>query len=370
MLVNRTRYMFTSTKLVSLVVLLSLGLAYQAFAGLVSGPMLTHVEMREARIWVQTDSEAQLTIRYRNLESGEEFTSASVEANPELGNTALLTLNAVEPGRRYSYQVLQDGTAVGDAAEFTSPTNYFDRNPPPDFRFAVGGSHYAIEEGFEPPYQLLGGGYGIFQSILQSEPKFMIWAGNTAHLRKSDYTTQAGTIKRFTTARQIDELAPLLSTVPNYAVWGSSDFSPREAGRHYAYRSIVESSFDAFWPRPVKIPGLEGRCSQFRYSDCEFFLLDVQSYRDLSTGLPAILGEAQINWLRNSLRQSDATFKFIISGAPALNPASNPSNLSYANREHTQLMDMLRAEKNTGTVLHQWRQISWGNDQTGPRQQL
>ena len=31
----------------------------------------------------------------------------------------------------------------------------------------------------------------------------MLWVGNTAHLRRSDYTTQSGVFKRYSTARSI-----------------------------------------------------------------------------------------------------------------------------------------------------------------------
>ena len=56
-------------------------------------------------------------------------------------------------------------------------------------KVAVGGARYVIEEGFEPP-QILGDGYNIFSAIAETQPNLMIWAGNTAHLRKSDWTTQ------------------------------------------------------------------------------------------------------------------------------------------------------------------------------------
>jgi alkaline phosphatase D len=60
------------------------------------------------------------------------------------------------------------------------------------------------------------------------------------------------------------------------------------------------------------------------------------------------LGKEQIEWLRQSLIQSEATFKIIIAGAPILNPANSRSNLSYAEREHTELLQMLRDARIAG----------------------
>ena len=54
-----------------------------------------------------------------------------------------------------------------------------------------------IEDGYEPPYRILGGGYDIFTSIAKAEPALMIWAGNTAHLRSSDWGSKSGYQKRF-----------------------------------------------------------------------------------------------------------------------------------------------------------------------------
>ena len=101
----------------------------------------------------------------------------------------------------------------------------------------------------------------------------------------------------------------------------------------------------------MEIGRLEGITTQFRYADADFFMLDVRSYRndtpDTSTR-PQILGQQQIEWLRQALLQSTATFKVIIAGAPILNPADSRSNLSFAESEHTELLQMLREARIAG----------------------
>ena len=80
-------------------------------------------------------------------------------------------------------------------------------------------------------------------------------------------------------------------------------------------------------------------------------MLDTRSYRDdapSSDRLPQMLGKAQIEWLRQEIINSTATFKIIIAGAPILNPADNRNNLSYAEREHSDLLQMLRDERIPG----------------------
>lgn len=321
-------------------------------AALVNGPVLSHLDMREAKIWAQTDEPSIIRVLYGEVDgSRAQLRSAPVETNLKTGNTALVTLDKIEPGKAYTYRIEVNGEVASEEGRFESPANYFDKTPPPDFKIAVGGAHYVIEEGFEPPYQILGGGYDIFSTISDAKPQMMIWVGNTAHLRPSDWTTQSGYLKRFAKARSVPELQPLLRSVPNYATWSEHDFGAPNGGAHTAYRSIAELSFEAFWPRPVQVAHLDGVATQFRYSDVDFFMLDVRTHRNDtpdSKSRVSILGDEQIEWLRQALIQSTATFKVIIAGAPILNPADSRSNLSYAESEHTELLQMLRDAQISG----------------------
>lgn len=321
-------------------------------AALINGPMLAHLEMREAKIWVQTDQPSLVRVAYAP-EGAEDALrwSAAVETLTGSGHTAVVTLDQVEPGMSYSYRVELNGELVTRPARFSTPGNYFDRTPPPDFKIAVGGGHYTIEEGFEPPYRILGAGYDIFSSIAETNPALMLWVGDTAHLRPSDWGSKSGYLKRFAKARAVPQLQPLLQSIPHYATWGTHDFGAPGGGRQSADRSIAEGSFEAFWPRPVKIAALDGIATQFRYADVDFFMLDVRSYRNdrpESNTRRQILGHEQMAWLRQALIRSTATFKVIVAGAPILNPADSPSNLSSAKREHTNLLQMLRDARIAG----------------------
>jgi len=339
------------TRLPAFAALLAL-LVQPLTADLVSGPMLTHLTMREATVWIQADGPA--TVRVRYVADGESRWSAPVETDASAAHTAALTLDGIEPGNLYSYQIELDGSLVGETHRFTAPAFFHDRTPPPDLRVAVGGAHYVVEDGFEPPYRILGGGYGIFETILEQEPKLMIWTGNTAHLRPSDWSSRNGYLKRFSTARATDELQPLLAGIPHYGIWGATDYGYPHAGRHASHRAIAENAFTAFWPRPVDPPAVDGLAFQFQRSDVDFFFLDVRSYRDdapPTTESPVILGAEQIEWLRNALLRSTATFKVVVAGAPVLNPADNRANLSYAESEHTRFLQILRDERISGLVF-------------------
>jgi len=345
--------MFPTTRYISaLLSLIYISANTQLQADIVAGPMLGHIDMREATIWVQTDAPTKIRVAYAEQgQSNALHWSDATQTSNALNNTATLRLNAVEPGKQYNYRIELDGKLTEDKNTFKTPIHYIGRTPPPDLRIAVGGAHYATEDGFEPPYQILGGGYGIFSSILSQQPEIMIWTGNTAHLRDSDWGSQSGTLKRFGKARSVSELQPLLASIPHYGTWSSTDYGRVNAGKFYSYRQQVEDSFNAYWPQPVEVASLDGITTRFRRSDVDFFMLDTRSYRDdapTSDRLPQMLGTEQIEWLRQEIIHSSATFKIIIAGAPILNPADNRNNLSYAEREHGELLQMLRDERIAG----------------------
>lgn len=330
--------------------LLVLALSGPLKADIIAGPMLANLDMREATIWVQTDKPATLRVLYRN-QKNQEWWSQPLQTNTALANTAAVVLDQVEPGQQYRYTIEVDGKLTKLGGKFNSPYFYHERTPPPDFRIAVGGAHYAVQENYEPPYQILGSGYSIFKTILENEPDYMIWTGNTAHLRESDWASQSGYLKRFSTARAVPELQPLLANVPNIATWSQYDYAIKNVGKYYANREFAEQAFKAFWPIPTQIPDLPGIMTRFRYSDVDFILLDVRSHRVNSVksdSFPKILGDEQIEWLRQELIASTATFKVVIAGAPILNPAENSANLSAANYEQNKLLEMLRAERIKG----------------------
>jgi alkaline phosphatase D len=322
-------------------------------AELRTGPMLGPVEMREARVWVQTAGTALVRVVYED-EEGNRFATGAVQTSADGGHTATLVLGEVEPGRSYTYRVELNGEVLeAGPFRFRTPPFHHERTPPPDFTVALASGHYLAEEGFEPPYRTLGGGYSVFDRIVEAGPAFMVWLGDSMTLRQSDWPAASGYLKRHAHARTAPGMGPLLSSVPQYAVWGGTDYGPRGAGRYYTQRKAAEKSFRAFWPAPATAP-VEGLATRFRYSDADFFLLDVRTHRDDrpdAERLPVILGEAQIEWLRQELLLSDATFKVIMAGAPILNPAKSPENLSSAEREHTRLLEMLRTERISGLLF-------------------
>lgn len=80
------------------------------------------------------------------------------------------------------------------------------------------------------------------------------------------------------------------------------------------------SAFREVWANPgAGTSDVRGAFYRFRYGDVEFFVLDGRYHRTpnnaVDTPKKTILGEGQIRWLSQSLRDSDATFKVLATGS-------------------------------------------------------
>ena len=204
---------------------------------------------------------------------------------------------------------------------------------------------------FEPPYRQLGGGYGLFEKVYDSQPDLVLWAGNTAHLRKSDTDSKNGYLKRFSHARSIIRPKELLAEIPNLGIWSYSDYGLAASGKEMPLKQIAQEAFSRYWPKTKIVAHQNAFCYTHKISDVEFFFLDTQSQRKTNVPIDnqaTILGKEQIEWLKYALLTSTATFKIIVSGAPVLNPSKANKNLSFAENEKQTLIGLLKNYKIPG----------------------
>jgi len=322
-------------------------------ADLSSGPMVGHLAHREANIWVQTSAAAEVAMRYRPSEgSAPTRETAPVKTTNENGFTAVLVADQVDPGTTYRYTILIDGRELtpNGPQQFTTPSAFWERAQPPAFRVALGGAHHTANRNLDPPYRELGGGYSIFERIAEAAPDLMIWAGDGVTLRRADLSSRSGIQRRYTESRAHAELRTLLGSIPHYAAWGRRDFGPPRADHRHGSRSWTSPAFADFWANPPSVTP-HSHFTQFVWGDAEFFILDINSFRDgsaASVRTPAFLGEAQLNWLRSSLHASEATFKIIVAGTSLLNPARVAGDYSSVREEHDRFVQMLREVKVPG----------------------
>ncbi len=326
-------------------------------ASLTGGPMVGVPEMREGRVWVQTDGPATVQLRYAAADApGSPQLSAPARIDATTGFSAILIAGPLEPGTTYTAQVLIDGTPAGEAVTLTTPPKFRGLRPPPDFSIAAGGAHYVNQKAYDPAFRNLGGDYDkVFASLTAKQPEWMLWLGASTHLREADWGSFSGMAARYRHNRALPDAQTLYRSIGHAAVVGAAEFGPPDNDVFFWQRSQSARAFRQFWPNPsANVAGQDNHATLLRWSDVEFYLLDDRTHRDLTPELESqrtVLGEAQLNWLITSLRRSPARFKIVCMGSPILNPAESPAHLTAAPTERERLLDALTTHKIGGVVF-------------------
>lgn len=334
-----------------------------------AGPMLGHVTSRTAEIWVQADGAAELQVEYWPVQSPQERQRGqSVKLDAASDFTARLSLVGLQAGTAYAYQLYLDGKPAlpGASLGFRTQPRWQARRDPSDLTVYLGSCAFINDPTVDRPGRPYGGGYRIFQSIVRAaadnpRPKLMLWLGDNVYLREADYESPWGMNARYRHARSLPELQPLLAALPHYAIWDDHDFGPNDANRSFVFKDESLRLFRRYWANPsYGLEDLAGTFTTFSAQDADFFLLDDRYYRaadrteqakeeldlikearDWALGQNPItrllgkryfgsqplwlnenkvmFGNAQLDWLKQALIQSRATFKFIAAGSQLLN---------------------------------------------------
>lgn len=325
---------------------------------ILSGPMVGYGDMMETMLWVQTTSAA--TIQYRYWIEGEKknaLLSKKVNTTEETDFIAKHILTNLKPGTRYEYEVMLNGKVVPRPypLTFVTQTNWQWRSDPPDFTVAFGSCAFINDPPSDRPGQPYGGDYHIFNSIAGKKPDLMLWLGDNWYYREDDYFAPSRMRYRVSRDRAVSELQPLLGSTHHYAIWDDHDFGPDNSDRTYAQRTEALTIFRQYWANPtfgtLETPGVFFR---FGWGDVEFFMLDDRFYRSPNR-MPAdqtktMLGKEQLQWLKESLVSSNATFRIIVNGNQILAGKDIETLRNYP-AEFDELIGWIKTQKIPGVLF-------------------
>jgi alkaline phosphatase D len=334
-----SRLVVSGRRLVAATAMLLVHLACDA-ANLAAGPMAGHRDARSTLIWLQADGAAAARIEY--WEEGDERRrrlSEPVRLAAVTDFTAQIALNGLLPATTYRYRVLLDGreARVPQALLFRTEALWqWQRHSfiaalghaPRDFRVAFGSCTYVNDPPFDrsvKPAGPYGGGYGIFEQIARRKPDLMLWLGDNTYLRDADVGSPVAIAQRYRHDRGLPELQSLLRTGNHYAIWDDHDFGPNDSNSSFTYKGYVLDVFQRYWANGAGgMPGVPGIFRVVSHYDTDFFLLDARFNRDADASRAlagkAMLGAAQVRWLKNALLASTANFRIIVSGSQMLKP--------------------------------------------------
>ena len=320
------------------------GFAQQSL--LQAGPMVGYAEHREVLLWVQTQREATVQFHYWLSDDPEKrYVTDTTRTEKKQAYTARLIADQVTPGNTYAYALYINGKHIERPypLTFQSLPQWKPSGHPPEFTVAAGSCSFINDpDYFYEDRGALGGDYHIYESIYAKKPDLMLWTGDNIYLRNADWNTRTGIHYRYTYARSLPALQPLLGSVHHYATWDDHDYGPDDSDRSFVHKALTRDAFMHFWGNPsFGMPEMPGIMTSFTWGDVDFFLLDNRTYRSPQrekTGPHTMLGEQQLEWLMDGLITSRATFKVVVLGSMFLTEAQTGQNYAARYAEERALL--------------------------------
>ncbi len=314
-----------------LILILTLLLNFNSFAkNLAAGPMLGHVALRGANIWVQSPEAGNVSITYWRAEltkTQNNRNKLKAEVNTELGNIHTFQLTNLEPGTTYHYTIQVNGKKEKNHTpyQFTTQTLWQWRTDPPDFSVMAGSCNFINESIYDRPGTPYGSGHeAMFNQIASEDAEVMLWIGDNWYYREVDFDAEQNLLSRVMRDRSQPYLQPVYQKFANYATWDDHDFGPNNSGSEFAFKEQALNIFKNYWANPnYGMPEQAGVFSKVSYNDIDFFMMDNRynkSHENFPDGPDKVFyGQKQLTWLKNNLLASYAPFKIIVGGGQMLN---------------------------------------------------
>jgi len=329
---------------------------------IISGPMLGPVELRDAKIWMEVSPEVKsVSIQY-NKKGDTKIKTISYKG--EIGNEfnpIQVTIGGLDFNSTYQYKILINGKSTSNGGEFTTKDLWQWRKQVPDFSFITGSCTYFNEPFFDRPGIPYGKDSSILETMAKEKSAFMLWTGDNWYTREVDYYSEWGLWYRAHRDRKQPVLQKLLSAMPHYATWDDHDYGPNDIGKSYVLKETSRNIFMKYFCNPSFGENGQGIYTMFSWGDADFFITDNRWFRseermkDSINGKPnpekRMLGTQQMEWLKNALLFSNATFKIIVVGSQVLNSVSPYNKWSDFPVEYNEMMNFLTENKINGVLF-------------------
>jgi alkaline phosphatase D len=324
--------------------------------------MIGHVDLQEARIWLQTTEPATVQMTYRRQDgSGATYSTAPMQTTWETACTATLVADSVRPGTTYTYTVAVNGAPcpLPHATTFrTQPIWKWRSDDYPTASLMIGSCFYVNEDGYERHRNGVESGYGsefeILDAMTRTPTDAMLWLGDNVYLREPDWNSRSGILRRYAHTRAYAGLQPFLASRAHYAIWDDHDYGPNNSNTTFWGKHHALEAHRLFWPNPsVGMPEFAGITTTFELLDMQVFLLDDRWYRtpENVSGEQRILGQDQVNWLIGALASSTATFKIVAVGSQVLSTDTRKEGFVHAAQERDRLIAAITENKISGVIF-------------------
>lgn len=197
-----------------------------------------------------------------------------------------------------------------------------------------------------PAVVFLGGDLWHADAVIhvQSAVEFI---NNQRSLFRRAYATNTGVFSYFHN--------DILSHYPLVHIMDDHDTGVNNADGTFRYKTQSLQILQEYFPTyPLPVSG-KGFWQKFSYGQADFFLLDVRSQRSPYTDSNSdpnktMLGKEQFQWLKQSLLQSKATWKFIYTGVVFNSTLGKTDSWMGYMKERTELVRFLKGQSADNTT--------------------
>ncbi|MGB3949143.1 MAG: alkaline phosphatase D family protein [Bacteroidia bacterium] len=323
---------------------------------LFSGPLQGHITATTASLslLVKNTKHVKLVLTPKTTNVPVCIVYIDTDTVKELKNVFPLVVhfNNLQPDTEYDILIHLNDVPI----QVNSRLKTLKNTPVEDFSFLTGSCAMQLTPLLRPFTRM--GSNVIFKNMLTVQSNFMLWLGDYTYyiknvVGKDDYASFDGMWKRQLKTRKIKNINNFLISIPQYAIWDDHDYGSYDADASFALKDTSLYIHKSLWANPsYGLPDAKGVFTKFRKYDSEFFLLDDRFYRtapNIKNG--SMLGKKQLEWLFKSLKESDATFKFIVLGTQFLNPYSTDECYNQFPEEKKTINEFLEKNNITGVLF-------------------
>lgn len=315
---------------------------------LVGLPMAGHVSAHTANILVLAKDSKSIWIKYVDVTTTDTLVKQCfpvlIDTLPKLNlhyyKFQLDSLTAQSDYKAFFY-VNKISTIPDGRLKFsTLPT----KGTVQDFSFHLG-SCAAPFKGWLFPFRMYN---KVFDAMYEQESDFMLWMGDNVYYLNKEWYNYKKMVDKNLDYRTNNKIARYLNSRPQYATWDDHDYGPNNADGNFGNRGQTLKIFKNFWAnKSWGLKHVKGVFGKFSYSDADFFIMDSRWYRQDTTHL---FGVEQLNWLKDGLKKSNATFKFIVSGTQIL-PHMKAEDFGDYPKEKEDFLAFLENENIKGVIF-------------------
>jgi alkaline phosphatase D len=310
------------------------------------GPIVGAVTTNSARIAVRTNGTALVNFEL-SIDSAFSTLASTDQTTAEASNNffAICEINGLMPNMRYYYRTVLDQATQAEVRSFKT---FIESGTESTFTFSFGSGQQASHD----PGSMKG---DIFPVMAEEMPQFFLQIGDWSYPDLAyeptappedfyfalDYDRVLATYEfKYDPTFPLDEL--LAVTAVDY-LYDDHDMVSDNSDRTYPGIENSLKGYDVAFPHYPLANGENGIWHKFSCGEADFFMIDTRTQRDpnentlnelsngtlqyvfkqdhlMLSGDATISGELQIDWLLRELRESTATWKFLVSTV-AFNPA-------------------------------------------------